>query len=597
MSLLSTRSVTKIFEKRNGILGRENIIALDDVSVELNEREIVGIVGASGSGKSTLAKLLVLMYQPTSGQIYYRENPVNSRRNRVKKDYRRKVQMVFQDPYASLDPNHTVEWHIMRPLAISEYSGDRNRRIDELLEMVTLTPPAYYRNKFPYQLSGGQRQRVYLARALSLEPEIVIADEPVSMLDVSVRIEILDLINKLRNDLGISFFYISHDLNTVSFLTDRIYVIEKGKVVETGDTSMILNDPRTDYTKKLINAAPDPYKKIRASNNTASSQIDGREILNVSDLEAGYNTKDGFVDILKGLNFNVNRGEIFGIAGESGSGKSTAAQALFSMLDYPGEIKNGSVVVNGDNLFEYSENKLRSSMGKRMSYVPQAAMNSLNPVRRIRDQFLDLLAAHSVDPANHEERFLEKLSLVRLDKSVLDLYPHELSGGMRQRVVIAMTLLLNPELMIFDEPTTGLDVLVEYEILRDIKEIQNKLNLTVIFITHDLSVLFEIADRVSVLYGGEIVEIGTVDELLNDAQHPYTHLLIKSIPRIGISREEIARIPGVSLDFRKENKGCLFASRCPFNEPACSSMHPSLVPIEGGDNHLHRCHRAPAWKN
>lgn len=598
MSVLETQALTKIFTKRHGLAREETITALDSVDVELNKREITGIVGASGSGKSTLAKILVMMYKPTSGQVIYEGEKIDARKASAVRKYRRNVQMVFQDPYASLDPNHNVEWHIKRPLLLVHYSGDVEQRIDELLEMVTLTPARYYRKKFPHQLSGGQRQRVYLARALAVEPKIVIADEPVSMLDVSVRIDILDLIGKLREDLGISFLYITHDLNTVSFLTDRVYVIERGKIVEKGETGNVLLNPSQNYTRQLIQAAPDPYKRIEDTGSVfrKGEFPSGPGSLNVDGVSAGYHTKDGFVKIIENLSFDVSQGEIFGIAGESGSGKSTAAQALFASLEYPGEVTGGSITVGGSDIMTLSENKLRSMRARKYSFVPQAAMNSLNPVRKIGDQFRDVLFAHGLNPDGSEDLIREKINLVRLDDYVLDLFPHELSGGMRQRAVIAMTLLLNPEIVIFDEPTTGLDVLVEYNILLDIKRIQKTLGLTVIFITHDLSILFEIADRVSIMYGGEIVESGPVSELLENSAHPYTYLLIKSIPRIGVDRSGISKIPGNTLDYGSEVSGCKFAERCPFRADECVSAHPGLMPAGDNGGHLQRCLKYPEWK-
>ncbi len=262
MSLLRTENLSKIFISRRGLLKSENITALDNVNIELNERELIGIVGASGSGKSTLAKTLVFLYRPTSGNIYFNDKNITKYKSGKIKKYRKNIQMVFQDPYASLDPNHTVEWHIKRPLVLIKYKGNINERINELLNMVTLNPPEYYRNKFPHQLSGGQRQRVYLARTLAVEPKILIADEPVSMLDVSVRIDILNLLKMIRDKLNLSIIYITHDLNTVSMITDRIYVMHDGKIVEKGNTINIIKNPTDAYTKELIDAAPNPYKRI-----------------------------------------------------------------------------------------------------------------------------------------------------------------------------------------------------------------------------------------------------------------------------------------------------------------------------------------------
>ena len=261
MSILETKDLTKTFVVKSGLVGGNTIVAVDGVSVTIDPAEIVGIVGASGSGKSTLARLLVMLYRASSGQIIYNGVDITNLKGKKLKEYRRNIQMVFQDPYASLDPNHTVEWHLRRPLLISGDKKDIDGRINELLELVKVSPPSVYREKYPHQLSGGQRQRVYLARALAVNPKILIADEPVSMLDVSVRVEILEVLQSLRERLGVSIFYITHDLNTVGMVTDRIYVMQHGKVVESGTTDAVLNNPSNDYTRKLIDATPDPYKR------------------------------------------------------------------------------------------------------------------------------------------------------------------------------------------------------------------------------------------------------------------------------------------------------------------------------------------------
>ncbi|MCY0852194.1 MAG: ATP-binding cassette domain-containing protein [Thermoplasma acidophilum] len=262
IEVLKTEGVSKIFQMKTGLMGTQDITALNNVNITLYQKEILGLVGASGSGKSTLARVLVLLYRPSSGKVIFEGSDVTSYRGRRLREYRSDVQMVFQDPYASLDPYHTISWHIRRPLKIHHYRGNIDERIDELLEMVKLDPPSYFRDKFPHQVSGGQRQRVYLARALALEPKVLIADEPVSMLDVSLRIEILELLSRIRDDLGISIIYITHDLNTVSMITDRIYVLHNGEIVEEGQTDDVLSNPRDDYTRSLIEAAPDPYKRI-----------------------------------------------------------------------------------------------------------------------------------------------------------------------------------------------------------------------------------------------------------------------------------------------------------------------------------------------
>ncbi len=262
MSLIETRNLYKEFNMVRGFLKSDKIHALSDVNIKLEQDEIIGVVGASGSGKSTLARLLVLLYRPTSGEIIFHDEDVANIKGKELRKYRSNIQMVFQDPYASLDPFHNVDWHIRRPLIISKYSGNISERINELLSLVKLDPPEIYRYKFPHEMSGGQRQRVYMARALAMDPKILIADEPVSMLDVSLRVEILDLLLTIKRNMNIGIIYITHDLNTVSMVTDRIYVLNNGRVVESGYTSDIMKNPTDQYTRKLISAAPDPYKKI-----------------------------------------------------------------------------------------------------------------------------------------------------------------------------------------------------------------------------------------------------------------------------------------------------------------------------------------------
>ncbi len=262
MSVLNIEDLSKEFTVRKSLTRAGVIRALDHVNIELREKEVLGIVGSSGSGKSTLARLMVLLYRPTSGKILFDGTDVSKYKGRKLREYRSNIQMVFQDPYASLDPFHNVEWHIKRPLIINGYTGNVKDKIDDLLTEVRLDPPAQFRDKFPHQMSGGQRQRVYMARALATGPKILIADEPVSMLDVSLRVEILELLLSLRDSMGISIIYITHDLNTVSMITDRIYVLNRGRVVESGSTKQVIDNPVEDYTRRLIGAAPDPFKKI-----------------------------------------------------------------------------------------------------------------------------------------------------------------------------------------------------------------------------------------------------------------------------------------------------------------------------------------------
>ncbi len=317
--------------------------------------------------------------------------------------------------------------------------------------------------------------------------------------------------------------------------------------------------------------------------------------MQIKNLTVGYHSENGFSNIIVDLNLCVNDGIILGIPGESGSGKSTLAQAIYNSLKYPGEIVSGEVLFRGSDLLKMGKQELRRIRGTEISFIPQAAMNALNPVKRIRYQFYDFCMAHNIPLKDIDYKISETLKMVRLNENVLDSFPHELSGGMKQRTVIAISLLLEPKLVILDEPTTGLDVLVEHEILQDLKAIQKSRNFTMVFITHDLSILYEISDKIAMMYAGEIVEMGTRDEMLKEPRHPYNFLLLKNIPRIGQKGISNIRLIGNPSNYSESFPGCQFYTRCPFSDHKCSVTHPELRSSK--DNHLYRCIRYPEWKS
>lgn len=261
-NVIELSDVTKIFQVKKSVFNSIPFVALDHINLNIRKGEIIGLVGASGSGKTTIARILTMLYSVTSGKIVFNGEDVTNLTNREIKDYRKKVQMVFQDPYSSLDPNHSVFWHVQRPLKLSKYHGDIEGRVKELLSSVGLNPPEAFFDRLPYQLSGGQRQRVYLARSLAPEPELLIADEPVSNLDASIKASILDLLKRISEDLGLSILYISHDIATVWYISKRINVINKGKIIETNSSDVIVDNPTQDYTKLLIDSTPDPFKRL-----------------------------------------------------------------------------------------------------------------------------------------------------------------------------------------------------------------------------------------------------------------------------------------------------------------------------------------------
>jgi peptide/nickel transport system ATP-binding protein len=323
-------------------------------------------------------------------------------------------------------------------------------------------------------------------------------------------------------------------------------------------------------------------------------------ILSIRGLNVSYAGATGMVGVLRDLDFDVLGNAITGIAGESGSGKTTLANTVLNILPLAANVESGSVTFQGKDLLKLDYGSLTSIRGRLISYVPQSAMNSLNPVRRIRDDFFDIMKAHGIDPNSNLSSVYETLELVDLDRSILGSYPHELSGGMRQRAIIAISLVLSPELIIVDEPTTGLDVIVQHDILKALQEARKAKSLSIIFITHDLPLLYQLADYIAILYGGVILEYATYEKLLNDADHPYSYLLLKSVPSLVKRTKKLVTIPGDPVSFRDYPNGCPFAPRCPFVRKMCSETLPpaTYANSSAGENtFFYRCFRSPAWKN
>jgi len=302
--------------------------------------------------------------------------------------------------------------------------------------------------------------------------------------------------------------------------------------------------------------------------------------LEVRELTAVYDTALGELKAVDDVTLKVYEKETIGVAGESGCGKSTLALAMLRLLKPPGRIKKGKILYDGENILEKRDEEIRQIRMKKVSFIPQSSMNALNPVLRIKDQFKDMMVAHGEDRNNVEKKIEETLSMVELKPYVMNFFPHELSGGMKQRVVIGMALILNPEILIADEPTTALDVVVQREILELLRHIKEKLGKTVILISHDMAVQAEITDRIAIMYAGKIVEMGDTMDIFKQPLHPYTELLISSIPVIG-RKMRLKGIPGFPPDLRKLPKGCRFMPRCPkAMRGTCDEIEPSLIPIE-----------------
>ncbi|AOL16517.1 ABC transporter ATP-binding protein [Sulfolobus sp. A20] len=319
--------------------------------------------------------------------------------------------------------------------------------------------------------------------------------------------------------------------------------------------------------------------------------------ISVKNLSVGYLSDYGLIRVLRNVSIDIPRNKITGIAGESGSGKSTLATAVMGFVSPPMIVESGDVIINEKyKIFNLDDIELNQIRGKIISYVPQAAQNSLNPIRKVKETFADILKSKGMDYYNNLSMIYKALEDVGLsDKQILDMYPFQLSGGMKQRVVIAISLLLNPEIVIMDEPTTGLDVVVQYEILRLIKKLQKERNLTLVIISHDIAMLFQISDYIAVMYGGQIVEYGKYNTLLEEAYHPYTYLLLNSIPTIRARGKKLPRISGDFEGFIRYPKGCVFSYRCPFATITCKDSQPETVKYDSFG--YYKCHRYPEWRN
>jgi len=321
--------------------------------------------------------------------------------------------------------------------------------------------------------------------------------------------------------------------------------------------------------------------------------MNDQNIIEVNELNVSYLLSSGSLRVLRGLSMNVKKGKITGIAGESGSGKSTLAASIQNIFLPPAYLESGEVIYDGRDLLNSDDAYLSTIRGTKIAYMPQAAMNSLNPTRKIIEIFNDVLVSHNLNINDNMERVYASMDLAGISRNALWMYPHQLSGGMKQRVVLAISISLEPDLLILDEPTTGLDVIVQAEILKSIKKVQETTNLSMILITHDISILYEVCDYIAVLYGGKIVEYGSYDRLLRNPSHPYTYLLIASVPSLKKRNTKLEKVPGEPLSFSNYPKGCNFSLRCPFKKKECEESEPKKTEIDY--NNYFYCKRFPAW--
>ena len=503
---------------------------LKDFSINLKERESLGIVGESGSGKTlsmlALTRLLPKQARITSGSIIFRNKILNDllNKNFYKKISGNKISMIFQEPMTALNPVHTVGKQLLDTyLYHNDVSFEKGvSRALEILDAVQLSKNKQRMEQYPHQLSGGQRQRVMIALALINNPDLLIADEPTTALDVTVQKEIIQLISKLRETIGMALIFISHDLGVVSQISDNIIVMKDGEIVEKGSTSKVLNKPEHIYTQKLLNCLhklENDQKKEKLKN---SPIISARDISKVYKLPAKIFKKPEIIYAVKNVSFDVKMGETLAIVGESGSGKSTVAKIINGLI-----VKdNGEVKIKGQDIEDISLSK-RAKLIQPVFQDPYSTLNPIHTIGYIISR--PLVINENQSDYNVKTKVIEILELVGLSEEYYNRFPNQLSGGQRQRVAIARAIILKPQILICDEPTSALDVTIQSQILDLLNDLKQKLKITIILISHDISVVKYFSDRIIVMYNGQIVETGNSEDIINNPKENYTKKLMSSV--------------------------------------------------------------------
>ena len=513
--------------------GSDRAHAIEGATFSVGRGEIVCVVGESGSGKSVTAQAMMGLLPKgqlslTAGSIRLLGEEITTKPLAELRRLRgTRMSMIFQEPMTALNPVERVGDQIGEMLEIHTDLGqaERRRRVLEIMEAVHLPDPASMIDAYPHQLSGGQRQRIMIAAALILDPALLIADEPTTALDVTTQAQILRLVKELQARQGTGVLFITHDFGVVADIADRVAVLEKGRIVEYGPADQVLRTPRHPYTQMLIAAVPGhhpPKRQAIAADVPVVVQTRG---LGKRYGRSGLFSRGQPVMAARDINLTIRRGETLGIVGESGSGKSTVARCIARLIDP----SDGEILVGGHDIAKLPPSKLRP-LRREVQVVFQDPYRSLNPRRTVGDSIIEGPVNYGLSRAEALARARELMILVRLDPAALDRFPHQFSGGQRQRICIARALAMEPEVLIADEAVSALDVSVQAQVLKLIDEIRARLNLAMLFITHDLRVAAQICDQVAVMSQGEMVEYGSATEVFSAPKHPYTQALFKAAP-------------------------------------------------------------------
>ena len=551
--VLDVKKLKVNFQTKTG-----KVTGVNDLSFSIFPGETVCLVGESGSGKSVSSLAIMRLVEFGGGKIdagtimfasnsYVQSDLINSDQNKMREIRGNEIGMVFQEPMTALNPVFTIKRQLTEGLRIHKQMSKNDADVEalNLLKSVRIPEPERRLLQYPHELSGGMRQRIVIAMALACKPKILIADEPTTALDVTIQAEILTLLNRLKKETGTSILFITHDMAVVAQIADRVVVMYHGEKVEEGNVNEVFNNPKKDYTKKLISSVPklgamvgkkypEPLK-LDSTNKVKSIKIVGttKPLLEVKNLVTRFPVTGGMfrkkiaiLHAVEDVSFIINRGQTFSLVGESGCGKTTIARSVLRLE----ESESGEVFMNGvDILKQNKKDLLRQRLNMQMVF--QDPYGSLNPVMKLFDQVAEPLINYKIASGhNLNKKISELFDKVRLPRSFLNRYPHKLSGGQRQRVAIARALALNPKLLILDEAVSALDVSVQASVINLLLDLQDELGLSYLFVSHDMAVVERVSHYVGVMYLGRMVEIGDRQTIFSNPTHPYTRALMKAVP-------------------------------------------------------------------
>ena len=560
MTLLTIKGMRVEFPSRRG-----HVTAVQDLTLDVAPGEILGVVGESGAGKSTIGNAIIGLLEPpgemTAGEITLQGDRIDTLTDAQKRSVRgARIGMIFQDPLTSLDPLQTVETQLIdtirENLGVTE--KEASGRAIALLDSVGIPDPAIRIKQYPHQFSGGMRQRVVIALALCGEPELIIADEPTTALDVSVQAQILDLMKGLCRDRNVGMILITHDMGVIAETADRVAVMYRGRVVETGTTEQIINHPTHEYTQSLISAVPPPGRRLARFPlvtyiEDAQERPEGLNLethwlgqsrdygaasdtlLEIENLHMRFVTRGSlfpskrlFLDAVKDVSLSIKSGEVFGLVGESGSGKSTIARMITGIY----KPTSGSIRFAGQEITGLTR-KDAAPLRRQMQMIFQDPFSSLNSRMRVKDIIAEPIHFHGLASSKAEAQKIvnDLLDVVGLGTQAAVKFPHEFSGGQRQRISIARALATRPRFLVCDEPTSALDVSIQAQVLNLLKDLQGELDLTMMFISHDLPVIRQMCDRVGVMRNGQLLEVAETEALFTNPQHEYTAHLLDLMPK------------------------------------------------------------------